>query len=524
MEHIIKSTEISIDEEFNNNRLHNINYAQSIWTLLSVLEDDYFKNIVSTPDSKINPYVDSMLNAISHPILFRYLSKNKSDKSKIVHQYIHQHYTWAYEWITKAKIYDQFCSVFPLWHKKKLQLYVDENHLITNEWRKKKFEYEVYNRIIQEPNKVDFSNINTDSLLTSIMDNVKVTESEFKINYNPKISKIIIDTFSKIVEDIYNLPEHWETTKFTYGKFKEVFIAIQALLFSRLIVRINLENSGMKNLGYSSAVWVVSYEELLSRIVRYTNVEEESVISIFDFLKYSSNNITTPDIALQPLFDLENGFFALSPFIWLSSNSERNFCVLLNRIATERQIYLKFANEKEAIFRDDIIRNVKELGYDAIHGNLDNTDLDIAIIDRSEKVCVCIELKWFISPAEIREVNEKSEELIIGIGQAKKLLKLYKNNDSRLANLIKIDNSYNLFFFVGSKNWIGFEEVQDVEIPIVNMRIFLEKLIENRNLKMTANWFSKRQFLPKEGIDYEIVPVNLELGKWRCNWYGISLK
>jgi len=518
----IESIEKEIDTEFSQNQLIELNYAQSIWTLLSVLEDDFLRNIIN--GSSNNAYSDTMLNAISHPIRFLYKTKTDKVTARVNQNYVDQHFGWGLDWIDKSKIYDKFYSIFSLWHKNKLQIFIEGNHLNTDDWKNRKFKYEAYNRIIQEPNRKKIPNIDIDNMLGLLMANVSVTETKFKLNLNPKLAKTIIENYTQIVDHIYDLPYFWSTSKFTYGEFKKVFISIQALLYSMLIVRINLAKAGMRGFDYSSAVWVVSHDELLSRIVRYSNIPADKTKTIFEFLKYGSNDIRNPDVAIQPLIDLENGFYALSPFVWLNSNAERNFCVLLNMIEVEKNIYSKLKNEKEVIFRDEVISNVRNFGYETINGRLDKTDLDIAIIDRSEKICVCIELKWFISPAEIREIDVRTEELAKGIEQTNKIIELYKKNDSRLTNLLKIDNFYRVYFFVGSKNWIGSDDVQDIDIPIINMKLFLDKLAELRNLKLAADWFNNREYLPVEGTDYEIVPISLKLGKWHSSWYGIYLK
>ncbi len=49
---------------------------------------------------------------------------------------------------------------------------------------------------------------------------------------------------------------------------------------------------------------------------------------------------------------------------------------------------------------------------------------------------LCVEIKWFIEPAEIREVLARSEELSKGVDQALKITKAFKDADTRLLSLL----------------------------------------------------------------------------------------
>ena len=59
-------------------------------------------------------------------------------------------------------------------------------------------------------------------------------------------------------------------------------------------------------------------------------------------------------------------------------------------------------------------------------------DVDLAIISDSEKMCLLLELKWFIDPAEAREIIEKSEEIEKGISQVLQLKQAFGNNHEPL--------------------------------------------------------------------------------------------
>lgn len=101
------------------------------------------------------------------------------------------------------------------------------------------------------------------------------------------------------------------------------------------------------------------------------------------------------------------------PQVWVCSSPERNFTALLNRLNSEREIYLTLAStEKESLMRERITTNLSDKDIRFESGNVANlpTDVDLAIIDDSEKTCLLLELKWFIAPTVARERIEKIQK------------------------------------------------------------------------------------------------------------------
>lgn len=259
-----------------------------------------------------------------------------------------------------------------------------------------------------------------------------------------------------------------------------------------------------------------------SRLRRYTGIRTDALEKILSLITFGSSGVRDPDVATQPLVDLRNGCFALSPFVWLNINAERNLCVLLNQIPEQRNIYERLKNEKERLLREEMRSFLVPLGFDVRTGELDGTDVDIAIIDRAGRVCLCLELKWFIEPAEIREVREKTRELSTGVSQAKRIDALHQRRDGRLDTLLQIDDGYLFRAAVASHNWIGHADAQDDGVPIIKVWHLLNKIRDTGSLLEACDWMFDRGYLPKEGVDFAIVPIEISCGSWRCEWYGIK--
>jgi hypothetical protein len=75
---------------------------------------------------------------------------------------------------------------------------------------------------------------------------------------------------------------------------------------------------------------------------------------------------------------------------------------------------------------------------------------------------------------------------------------------------------------VASQNWIGFSDVQDVAVPITKVWHLVRHITETASLTDSINWLMDRRYLPKEGTDFAVQPVERSCGNWKATWYGIE--
>jgi hypothetical protein len=346
-------------------------------------------------------------------------------------------------------------------------------------------------------------------LIDLLLSHSTIKSDSFRVNFNPSLAARLVSSLAPNMGSRYTLPHNWQFNTFTLEQYRRVLLTLQALMLGWHTVRTIVANNGTQGMGYRSSVWVVPYAELLARIA--------------DLITFGSNQIRDPDISVQPLVDLKNGFYAIDPFVLLNTNVERNLCVLLNQIPSERAAYSRLSNDKEAATKAEIIQVLASHGFDFRSGPVAGTNTDLAVIDRTNKVCLCLELKWFIEPAEIREVEQRTEELAQGIVQAKKIKRLFETGDTHLLEkVLDIDLEYTFLCAVGSVNWIGFGDVQDEEIPIIKVWHLLRLLKETGSLLGAIKWLRNRDYLPKEGLACCVEPWEITCGIWSATWYGIK--
>lgn len=522
----ILEIEKQIDTAFETNPLIEKGYSQSLWTLLSVLEDYFFE--ISQEKGKdyeqLSIAADILMNDITHPIQVCYRKAKR--KNQICYDLKDEDYQNALDWINLANHYNNYCTIFPMWHRSQIEVTIHQNKLTTNNWSKIPLQYEAYNRIVRKDGKKESPISNPIEIIKELRPpNVSlIQKNQFKINFNPKLVRKLIEFCTPLFDIRHILPNDWETTSFKLKDFKIVYITIQSMLYAWNVTRSILSSQGLYQSGYSSSVWIESKQALIMRLKRYTKIDKEIISKILKYLTFGEMGIKYPDIAIQPLIDMDNNYYALSPFLWLQSNSERNFCVLLNKIPEEKQKYSELTQLKEALLRQEIQEYIEPLGYKVVRGNLEDTDLDIAIIDHSSRACLAIELKWFIEPAEAREIFERSLELQKGIRQIQKVNKAFHEGDTKLLeNILSINKDYDFLGIVGPRNWIGHFDVQDEEIPIIKIWHLLELIKENGSLKEIISLLKNRKYLPVHGENYRIEPITVECGNWKCDWYGIGV-
>ncbi len=520
---LIRQIETDIDRAFAASELPEAGYAQAAWTLLSVNEDAFIEaRRDASGDHDMHVFADVRLNALRHPLRVC-LERAERKRTGLRDVMINEHYQLALDWIKSAMDYDQFCAIFPLWHRGRVRLAIDGNRLIVTRSADRKCEYEAYNRLIRQEARLEpDAGSMPDDLGMLLSSATTVKADSFYVRFSPKLVSALTSWLSPLFASRQTLPENWAFYGFTLRDYRTVYSTIQSMLFAGQQVRWDLASSGMPGLGYRSSVLTVSKKEQVARLRRHTELEANVLRKILDLLTLGSNGIQDPDIATQPLIDLKNGLYALSPFVWLSSSVERNLCVLLNKIPEKKSICADLTNEKEAATKREIIAFLSPLNLSFGGGNVKGTNVDLAIIDRPNKACLCLELKWFIGPAEIREVDKRTKDLATGIKQAKIINRLFSHGDERLIrDVLKIGSDYSFLSIIASQNWIGHAEVQDPEGPIIKVWHLLAKIKEYGSLPQVLRWLKDREYLPLEGRDYTIVPMEIFCGSWRAAWYAI---
>jgi len=519
----IATIELEVDEAFENNALVNLPFAQGIWTLLSVVEDHHFKIAAYSPleENQASMYTDGLMNILAHPlrVCYRRATKGPCQFQRVL---IDDHYTLANDWLSAADDYNHFCSIFPLYRAGKIDFRVRGKELIPTGWSTTDMSYEAYDRFVSKRDPEEELAVDEDLICNEVKLAMRVVEGEYSLVFTRRLMEKLQSTVGAALARRHSLPGDWHFSSFSLREYRRIFTCLQVMAYAWFTARQLAAAGGAPALAFSSALWTPQKSTLVVKIEKYTGIGRFAVSEVLRYLTFGEVGIRNPDIAIQPLVDLTNGQYAVSPFVVINVNSERNLCVLLNQIPAERNIYSRLVGQKEQEARMEAVTSLSGLDLDFRHGRIADTDIDLAIIDRKAKVCICVEIKWFIEPAEIREVLARSDEVAKGVTQARKISAAFSRSDERLMGLLNIDTSYDFLSVVASVNFIGRQEVQHPEVPITKLWHLTSEIRRHGKLSEVLKWLRSRSYLPREGDDYEIRKISIRSGEWHSQWYGIA--
>ena len=319
------------------------------------------------------------------------------------------------------------------------------------------------------------------------------------------------------------LPADWKFHSISLAAFRAVHGLLRAIVYtwSRVAPIRAREPWFVPHAAYQP--FAVTRAELLSATKLVANVSRAETRAVIELLTYGGSGMMNPDPALQPLVPLPDGRYLLAAPLIMDTAAERNLAVLLNRIPNEKNVYSRLTNLKEAEMRNRIARrlgNRFRLWSGYLDGH-DVTNVDLAIVDDVDQSLLFLELKWFIDPAEVRELRDRSKELSKGVEQCKTLLALAA--DSRVALGRVGSGPFRVVAAaVVSANWIGFGNIQDRDIPIINEEHIVRKLQAATTLSEVITWLQQREYLPMPGRDYAAVARPTRVADWILDWYRID--
>jgi hypothetical protein len=91
-----------------------------------------------------------------------------------------------------------------------------------------------------------------------------------------------------------------------------------------------------------------------------------------------------------------------------------------------------------------------------------------------------------------------------------------------LQRALGIDDTYDVTWEVASETSIGAPYVQSKDMPVVQTRHILDKLIGERQLAAVCDWLKSSGHLLIERTHYETLDFVARVGDWSLPWYGLK--
>ena len=519
----LRKIEKEIDDYYKSNPLVNLPFATAACSFLTFAEFESRKQVSNVSTSQeLETQGDNFINELKEPMfwLFRACEQGGQIPSACDDDVFQA----SWDLFKLGKKYQWFEAAYTYASNGLIKLELEGSTIQPAKEFFKGMEYQAYGRLMKAHQTDEgMSLINVDdfhSVTDAISSSVKVKGNRFAYKMNPRMVSDAIKAMSPGYDIAFSLPPEWQFSRYSLEDFRKVFEAILAMASIHFRAwRIAIEK-GYNPFNYTHSIYVPTCNELLRRIVRYSGVSDEKVLSIFDDLTYGNRGILHPDPALQPLIKLNSKHYAIMPSLWMSLLPERNLTVILNKIPSEREIYADLVGEQEELMKLRFTTDLSTEGFRFIEGNVssDLPDIDLAIIRDSEKACLLLELKWFIGPAEFREIIDKSKAIKKGVCQSLKFKRAFADSHEPLLTKLGIDTDHRLETIVVSQNWIGHANVQNPEVPVIRADHLIAKLKVTESLRSTMDWLKNREYLPKEGKDFEVHGITSTIDKWNLKW------
>lgn len=524
----LRKIEKEIDNYYKSNPLVKLPFATAAWGLLAYAEEYMLNEQIGAINrvQDIHALGSDFITEIEHSISWIY--RECEQDGKLSYVYNSDLYNASKDLFELGQKYDWVVFAFTCasGEDKVLDLELQGSTIQPTGDFFTSIEYEAYNILVDahEPEEAQFDLDPRNIPMAAIRHSMKVEGDRFRYKLNPRMVANMKTYLKPLFDKMFLLPSEWEFSRYSLGDFRKAFEAICAIAHIHWTAHGSaVIEQGVTHKGYLDNIYVLTYGELLRRVVRYSGLSDTKVKSILDDLTYGNHGIKNPGPALQPLIKLNSKHYAIVPNIWICTSAERNFTALLNRMPDNEKIYAKLVGEKENLMKERFTTGLSDKNFEFISCNVVNlTDVDLAIVNHSEKACLLLELKWFIAPMTARERINKSKEIKKGISQVLKLKQAFADNHRPLLDKLSIDSSYKFEGVVVSENWIGYGNVQSPEVPVIRANHVRKKLETTDSLRSTMEWLKDRGYLPKEGEHFTVHRPLTTIGNWTIKWYGIK--
>lgn len=426
-----RAAEREIDAAYQGNLLLSSPYTTATWYALGVAEDHVFVPEIGGRQldfHQLSALLDNLKFMLRYAL--HWLWTRRISDGQIPPRPDQTLYDAADDLLELAHSYGSFVAAYSLASRGSMALDADtqKRRLIVDLDLQRAGPYEAYDRIVAPSRKLAILERREhaerlDELVKIVDESLRVSSEGFRVNVNPRMVDEAAEFLGPLVAEIFSLPEQWRFSRYSIGDFRAVYTSLASLGIIQNLARSLAAGRGSQWLGFFNCLLVFNQSELTNRLTRYSGRDHGIVAEIVFDLTYGSQGQEKPDPALQPFLLVTPKTYLVSPMVVTSTAAERNLLALLNRIPAERAIYLTLVDEKQILMRRRIAEAVRGKPWRTWSGSVpervDLPDVDLAIISDKEKQCLMLEMKWFIDPAEVREVLEKSEEIVRGVEQQK---------------------------------------------------------------------------------------------------------
>ena len=298
----LKKASEEIKHYYKSNPLLNLPFATAAWSFLSFVED-YMVIRTMGIDNLRDLYIQGSEFLVELEHSLSWLIGACKPEGQVSFTFNEHHYESANDLFEIGKKYESFVFAYTLSKHDWIELKVRDFTIQPTGDFFENFEYEAYNILIDANLFVEASSsVNFDRFpIDAIESSLRVAGDRFHYKLNPKMVSDTTIFLKPLFDEIFMLPSEWEFSCYSLGDFQKVFQSICAIAHIHWKARIIAMARECEAMGNLDCLYLLTFEELLRRIVRYSSVSEEIVKNILDDLTYGKGAISHSELAMRPL-------------------------------------------------------------------------------------------------------------------------------------------------------------------------------------------------------------------------------
>ena len=329
----------------------------------------------------------------------------------------------------------------------------------------------------------------------------------------------------KLIKGFMSIPRSWKAFDVRIDELQKFWVSLVCIgLLHFIAIRYAIDNFKFKDDLLASMIIIHPFDDWCRRLSRWTKLSRDRVGEILNFHIYSFQH-KKRDIILTPFIRVSQEDIAVSPNLMITNNLSRNF------IKHFAKNYSEEFDSNSGVFAKDMIDKIKtSIKKSNIHIktniNLPDKslpDIDLCLVDEPRQEVMLCECRWTIPAADPSEVADKIDIEKEKLSQMGRLKEFITTNTEDLSSFIKLHNKITfkeIFYVIVFENHVGSALTFTSDIPIIDMRIFVDLINASNSLSESHHAIRTREYLPKKDRDFKIREETHKIGEYKISWTG----
>jgi hypothetical protein len=327
----------------------------------------------------------------------------------------------------------------------------------------------------------------------------------------------------KLITGFMSIPNDWKIFDIKIDELQRFWASLVSIgLLHLMAINYAFDNFTFKDDLLASMIIMHPFKDWCRQLSRWTKLSRDKVGEMLNCHIYSFQH-KKPDIILTPFIKVSEKHIAVSPNLLITNNLSRNF---IKHLAKN---YKGEFDSNSAAFADDMLNKIKtsiKKGNILIKTNINLPDkklpdIDLCLVDEQRQEIMLCECRWTIPAADPNEVAEKMDIEKEKLSQMARLKEFITTNSDNLSYFINLHNKITfkeICYVIVFENHVGSPLNLTSDIPIIDMRIFIDLINTNNSLSESHHAIKKCEYLPKKDIDFKIQEETHKIGKYKILW------